>query len=352
MSSIDLLPKILIAGRSIDYTNAQYSHPGGMGAATLSFSISSTIQGNRRLWNEEVTLYLHEDDATPIFRGWIKRTNPTFNELNIIAEDGFGYMIKGGEAEKAKIVLDEEDNIDGLTLGAAIPVLLKKAKLDEKIKTDFIGDTSPTIKSVSPPIRGTTTVLDVIKALLSKAVNTSGTLPRPNIVRLMDDGTNSQLVIELESDLDTDQIQLNFSDDTNIVDLDITERKVPTVIVVNGLNGVQGTFSHDTAITAFDRNYLEVTNENLTSPSECKDFAIKLFEANLTNQYEYGMKVSEGAYLEENDVINIRTDNKDYSGNYRIIGKKINLGPNGFDIGLSINKKPPTLSEYISSRDN
>ena len=349
---MDILPKIQIAGRTVDYTQAAYAQPGGMGAATLSFDIPAVSEGNRRFWNEEVTLYLHEDDSTPIFRGWIKRINPSFEALSIIAEDGFGYMIKGGEAEKAKIVLDEEDNIDGLTLGAAIPVLLKKAKLDDKIKTDFIGDTSPTTKSVSPPIRGTTTVLEVIKTLLSKAINTSGTLPRPNIVRLIDDGTYSQLVIELEADLDTTDITMNFSDDYNIVALNITERKVPTVIVVNGLKGVQGTFTHDTAITAFDRNYLEVTNENLTSPSECRDFAIKIFEANLKNQYEYGMKVSEGGYLLENDVIRIVTDNKEYSGNYRIIGKKINLGPNGFDIGLSINRKPPTLAEYINSRDN
>tara|TARA_R110000765_G_scaffold85157_3_gene164287 strand:+ start:11540 stop:12598 length:1059 start_codon:yes stop_codon:yes gene_type:complete len=352
MSSIDLLPKIQIAGRAVDYTEASYAHPGGMGAATLSFKISATAQGNRRLWNEEVTLYLHESDATPIFRGWIKRSNPTFNDLSIIAEDGFGYMIKGGEAEKAKIVLDNEDNIDGLTLGAAIPLLLKKAKLDDKIKTDFIGDTSPTTKSISPPIRGVTTVLDVIKTMLAKVINTSGTLPRPNIIRLIDDGVNSQLVIELESDLETDQIQMSFSDNINIIDLNITERKIPTLIVVNGRGGVKGTFTHDTAIAAFDRNYLELTNENLESPADCKNFAIKIFEANLTNQYEYGLKVSEGAYLEQNDVVRIKTDNKDYSGNYRIIGKKINLGPNGFDIGLSINKKPPTLAEYFNSRDN
>ena len=349
---MDILPKIQINGLTIDYTKASYTQPGGLGAATLAFEVASTTEGNRRFWNQEVTLYAHETDATPIFRGWIKRTNPTFNSLKIIAEDGFGYMIKGGEAEKAKVVLTDDDNIDGLTLGAAIPLLLKKAKLDGKIKTDFIGDTSPTIKSISPPIRGTTTVLDVIKTLLSKSINTSGTLPRPNIVRLIDDGTNSQLVIELEAELDTDEIIMNFSEELNIQSLDITERKVPTVIVVNGLGGVQGTFTHNTAITAFDRNYLEVSNENLTSPAECRDFAIKLFEANLKNQYEYGLKVSDGFYLNENDIVRVQTDNPEYGGNYKVIGKSISFSPDSFEFGLSLNKKPPTLAEYLSSRDN
>ena len=345
-------PKILIDGEDTDYIDAQYAQPGAMGAATLTFKIPATQGGTRKLWNKEVLLYLNEFDSTPLFRGWVKRTNPTFNDVAIIAEDGFGYMIKGGEAAKASVVLTDTDNIDGLTLGAAVPALLKKAKLDDKIKTDFIGDTSPTVNSVSEPIRGNVSVLDTIKTLLGKAINTSGTLPRPNIAKLIDDGNNSQLVIELESDLDSDPIVHTYSEHSNIVELNIVNRKVPTIINVTGKNGVQGTFTHDTARSALDRNYLKIENNNLTSPAECKDFAIKLFEANLKNQYEYGMKVLEGAYLNENDVISIQTDDPEYRGNYRVIGKNINLSPTSFEIGLSINKKPPTLAEYISSRDN
>ena len=345
-------PKILIDGENTDYIDAQYAQPGAMGAATLTFKIPATQGGTRKLWNKEVLLYLNEFDSTPLFRGWVKRTNPTFNDVAIIAEDGFGYMIKGGEAAKASVTLTDTDNIDGLTLGAAVPALLKKAKLDDKIKTDFIGDTSPTVNSVSEPIRGNLAVLEVIKTLLGKAINTSGTLPRPNIAKLIDDGNNTQLVIELESDLDSDPIVHTYSEHSNIVELNIVNRKVPTIINVTGKNGVQGTFTHDTARSALDRNYLKIENDNLTSPAECKDFAIKLFEANLKNQYEYGMKVLEGAYLNENDVISIQTDDPEYRGNYRVIGKNINLSPTSFEIGLSINKKPPTLAEYISSRDN
>lgn len=348
----EILPKILIDGEDTDYIDGQYAQPGGMGAATLSFKIPIVQGGSRKLWNKEVLLYLNEFDSTPIFRGWIKRTNPDLNELSIIAEDGFGYMIKGGEAEMAKVVLTDTDNIDGLTMGAALPVVIKKAKLDNKIKTDFIGDTSPTVNSVSEPLRGTMPVLDIAKTLLSKAINTGSTMPRPNIARLIDDGNNTQFIIELESDLDSAPIVHTYTEHDNIINLNIVERKVPTVIVVNGKDGVKGTFSHDTIMSAFDRNYLEVTNENLTSPPECKDFAIKLFEANLKNQYEYGLKVVDGAYLVENDVVRIETDDFTYSGNYRVIGKKINFSPSSFDVGISINRKPPTLAEYFNSRDN
>ena len=188
--------------------------------------------------------------------------------------------------------------------------------------------------------------------MVSRAVDDSGTVPRPNIVRVVDDGSSSQLVIELESDLDSAEIKHVFTEHDNITDLKIINKKVPTIVIVNGAGGVKGTFSHDTAIEAFDRNYLEVTNESLKSPAECKDFAQKLFRANLTTQYEYGIETFEGAYLSENDVIRVETEDQKFSGNYRVRGKKISFSPSSFSIGLNINRKPPTLAEYISQQDN
>ena len=347
-----ITPKILIDGVDTDYLDGSYTQPGQLGSASLTFRIPQIQGGTRKLWNKEVLLYLNEFDSTPILRGWIKRTNPTFNDVEIYVEDAFGYMIKGGESEKAKVILTDTDNIDGLTLGAAIPKLLKLAKLENKCKTDLIGDTTPTVNSVSEPIRGTKVVLDIIKELLSKAIDNSQTLPRPNVARLIDDGSNTQLVIEPEANIDSDQIVHTYTERDNIVELNIVNRKVPTVIIVNGKDGVSGKFTHDTALEAYDRNYLEVTNNNLESPPECIDFAKKLFEANLKNQYEYGLKVSDGFYLNENDIVRIQTDNPEYGGNYKVIGKSISFSPDSFEFGLSLNKKPPTLAEYLSSRDN
>ena len=261
-------------------------------------------------------------------------------------------MVKGGNPEKAKIALTDKDNIDGMTAGNAIRKAVAMALLNTKVGTDIIGDTTPIISSSRPPLRGTLGVLDIIKQLVSRAVDDSGTIPRPNIVRVVDDGSSSQLVIELESDLDSAEIKHVFSEYDNITDLKIINRKVPTIIIVNGADGVKGTFSHDTAVEAFDRNYLEVTNTALRSPAECKDFAQKLFRANLTTQYEYGIETFEGAYLSENDVIRVETEDQKFSGNYRVRGKKITFNPSSFSVGLNINRKPPTLAEYISQQDN
>ena len=124
------------------------------------------------------------------------------------------------------------------------------------------------------------------------------------------------------------------------------------IITVNGKNGVTATFTHDSAIAAYDRNYLQVNNDELESPAACKDFAQKLFRANLETQYEYGIDTFEGAHLSENDIVRVETEDVAFAGNYRVRGKRIQFDENNMAIGISINRKPPTLAEFISRQDN
>ena len=347
----EIIPEVRIEGISVDYLDGNYQNTGGLTAATLQFRLPRKTDGFRKLWNKEVTFFLNESDK-PLFRGYIKRVKENFDSIEVFAQDVTGYMVKGGNPEKAKIALTDKDNIDGLSAANAIRNAISGALLNTKVGTDIIGDTTPIVSSSRPPLRGTLSVLNIIKQLVGRAVDDSGEIPRPNIVKVVDDGNTSQLVIELESDLDSAEIKHVFSEYDNITDLKIINRKVPTIVIVNGADGVKGTFSHDTAVEAFDRNYLEVTNTALRSPAECKDFAQKLFRANLTTQFEYGIETFEGAYLSENDVIRVETEDQKFSGNYRVRGKKITFSPSNFSVGLNINRKPPTLAEYISQQDN
>jgi len=348
----EISPRILIEDTEVDYIDGSYSVNGNLTAAELIFGIPKPAGDYRKLWNREVTMYLNKFDSVPLFRGWIKRAEQDLNSIEVRAEDAIGYLVRSGGQNQAKLNLTDDDNLDGTTAGGAMIKAITKANLQDKIKTDFIGNTSPLINSVSEPLRGSMTVLDILKESLSKAVDNSGTLPRPNIARLIDDGTNSQLIIELESDIDSDTIVHTYTEHDNIVALNIINRKIPTFITVNGANGVTATFKHTSAITALDNNPMEVDNDNLTSPAACLNFAQKLFRANLKNQFDYSIEITEGAYLTENDVIKIVTDDPDYSGNYRVIGKQIEFTPDSFSIGITINRKPPTLAEYLESEDN
>jgi len=348
----EITPEIKIEGRSVAFLDGAYTSTGGLTAATFQFKLPLSFGGYKKLWNKEITFFLSEHESTPIFRGYVKRVKENLNDIEIYAQDVLGYMVLGGNPERAKIILTDDDNIDGLTAGNAIRKAISKALLSTKINTDHIGDTTPLISSSRPPLRGTLGVLDIIKELLSRAIDDSGSLPRPNLARVVDNGSVSQLVIEQESDLDTAQIKHVFTEYDNIISLKIVNRKIPTVVIVNGKGKVKGTFSHDTAIEAYDRNYLEVSNKALESPAECVDFAQKLFRANLTTQYEYGIDSLEGVHLSENDVIRIETEDRRFAGNYRVRGKKIAFTSGGFTVGLNINRKPPTLAEYVVQQDN
>jgi len=348
----EITPNIYIDNEQIDYIEGSYNLNGGLTSAELHFEIPKPAGDFRKLWNREVTLYLNEIDTVPIFRGWVTLAEQGLNSLEIRAEDAMGYLVNAGTDSQSSLTLTERDNLDGYTVGAAMVKAISKANLQDKIGTAYIGDTTPRINSVSEPLRGSMTLHAILTELLSKAVDNSGTLPRPNIARLIDDGTNSQLIIELESDIETDTVVHTYTEQDNIIELSILNRKVPTVITVNGKNDATATFTHTSAMTAFDNNPLEISNDSLGSPAACLDFAQKLFRANLKNQYEYSLVVSEGAYLNENDVIKIVTDDPEYSGNYRVIGKQVDFSPDSSKCGLTINRKPPTLAEYISSKDN
>lgn len=350
---LELTPKICIVDREVDFSQAGYSHQGGLKAAQLDFTIPLNAGVGMNFWNQEVTFFMNTSDAIPLFRGWIKRVKESFTDIQIHAEDAFGYLVKGGEAETAKIALDDRNNLDGLTAGAAIKKAIELGKLDTKIKTDYIGDTDPIISTSKNPLRGTLTIMDIIQTLLKESINTDTVdLPRPNIAKIVDDGTYSQLVIELEVDVDDAVISHVYTEYDNITNLNIINRKVPTVVIVNGNSGVKGTFVHDSALSALDRTYLEVTNNSLLSPAACYDFAQKIFKANLKTQFEYTFDTFEGVYLAENSVISIVTSEDEYSGNYRVLGKNISFSPSSYSMSVLINRKPPTLAEYISSRDN
>ena len=156
-----LIPKITIGGRKVDFITAGYVQPGGIAAASLQFQMP-TYEETRKLWNQEVTFFVDKNDSKPIFRGWINRTRKTDNFIDVFAEDVIGYMVRGGDSHIAELTLDNKNNIDGLTVGAAIKKTIELANLDDKVGTDYIGDTSPRIGSVQKsPLRGTLDVITV-----------------------------------------------------------------------------------------------------------------------------------------------------------------------------------------------
>ena len=140
-----------------------------------------------------------------------------------------------------------------------------------------------------------------------------------------------------------------FSYDKNIIGFTAQNRKVPTIITVEGANNARAIFKHTSAMQALGEHSLTVTNNNLENRAECLDFAQEIFLANLKAKYEYTLASVDGYYLEENDVIRIIDKETVIDGNFRVIGKTINFGVGDLSVVLTINKQPPLLSRFLTT---
>jgi len=341
----ELSSQIFLGGTLTDFTSASLKERGGNTAAQLDFVVPTPSPNFRRYWNKEVLAYFNSSDTYPAFRGHIINTTTNAdNSVKFTALDALGYLTGHSKAE---VVLDNDRNIDGLTVGASVVKLIEIANLKDSIGTDFIGDTTPLSANDRP--RGTVVILNVIKNLLSRAIDVSNPdLPRDNIIKVLDDGRNSQLRIEVKSDIENVVPIKFYNYEDNIVNFNVKSRDIPTQITVTGKGGVAATFKHTSAEAALGISTKSISNPILEGRAECMDFAQKAFLANINNKYEYTLETFEGLYLKENDVIHIRDDKTGIEGNFRIIGKSVDFGPNRYKLKLTINNRPPILSQFLA----
>tara|TARA_R100001460_G_scaffold6255_5_gene16508 strand:- start:1908 stop:2930 length:1023 start_codon:yes stop_codon:yes gene_type:complete len=334
-------PKLLIDNTLTEFVSCDLKVRGNNTAAQLNFTVTQPELSYRKYWNKEVVLFFDISDATPIFRGRIVNSDIVDNiGLRFTAVDNFGFLTGH---DKAKVMLTDESNVDGLSGGNAIKKLIQLANLDSVVGTDYIGDTNPIINP--DKMRGDVIILDAIKSILKQVVNYNSTVTRENYVRRFDDGSKTQIKIDLAADLDNATPIKVYSYD-NIITFKVNNRKIPTIINVKGDNSF-GTYKHDSFIDSYGENPLSVDNKQLKSKAECVEFGYKIFEANKKNQYEYTIETADGVYLNEGDVVEIISDDVDVSGNFRIIGKSLSLGSNDYKLQLTINKQPPILSQFL-----
>lgn len=336
--------KILLDGKSIPFSQASVNIRGGNTAGELNFIMATMSPNYQSLWNKEVTVYFQTGDAYPIFRGRVvDSTVESNNTLKVKCLDVYGFLTGH---QRARVLLDDNRNIDGLTAGASIHKMIRYANLQDIVGTDFIGDTTPIIQNLNP--RGVVVIQDEINSYMTRAVNLSNEeLPRQNVIVIKDDGTKSQIHIETRADIDNETPIKSYTYDRNIVSFQARNRHIPTTVVVKG-DKVDGEFRHTSAAKAYGEYFTEVNNKELTTQADCVNFAQKIFRANLKTKYEYTMHTFEGVYLNENDVIYVKDDDTGIEGNFRVIGKVITFSPTSFSLRLFINQRPPVFGEYLN----
>jgi hypothetical protein len=334
--------EVYLDGKSVDFITANLKKQGGTTATGFDFVLPKEDASFRKFWNKEVLFFINKSDSYPAFRGRVISTVAAGDrEVQFQCADALGFLTGN---YKAEVTLDNSKNIDGLTPGASVKKLIAIANLQDIIGTDMLGETNPIIQM--DVLRGTYSIMDIIKKIL-KEVLTGDSTPRENIIRVVDDGNKSQLVFETKKDVDTVQPVKTYTYDDNIISFKVTDRKIPTTVIVQGDIGIRATFRHSSAASAFGENFITVVNNQLKSRAACMDWGQKVYNANLNTQFEYILDTFDGLYLEPNDVIKIIDDKTDTSGNYTVVGKSISCGANTFRLQLTINKRPPILSTFI-----
>ena len=335
-------PEIYIDGQLTDFTAGTLTKSGQTTAGILAFTIPGDDVSFRNLWNKEVTFYLNKNDPYPMFRGYVINTQLNENvNVRIRATDALGFLTG---RDRARVTLDDSNNIDGYTIGAALKRMLEMANIT-KIGTDFLGDTNPV--TMIEKKRGSVFILDTINDSLNKVLNTESTeFPLNNFLGVKDDGQKSQLYFDTEANIET-ATPVKLFDYNNIISFNVQNRDIPTIITVQG-NNVNATFKHDSAVNAYGEHFLNVNNNELTSNAACLNFAQQLFLENIKAKYEYTLDTYDGAYLEENDVIRIIDDSTEVNGVFRIIGKTLKFGASQYSVSLTINKQPPIISQFLA----
>jgi len=342
----EISSRILIDGHNVDFQGADYKFTGGITAAQLTVTIPGEEVSFRKYWGKELVAYLNEEDTYPFFRGYIMDTTIA-NEyaVKVVALDCLGWLTGH---QKAKVALNDTDNIDGLTIGGAFKKLIRLANLNDKVGTDYIGDTSPIVTGRNN-LREEIVILDWLKKVLVNAIDTTNSnLPRENTLVVRDDGEKGQLSIEVVADVNSGEPCLTFNNN-DLIGYTVKSRKIPTTIIVSGKNKVTGKYRNKSAADGLGENFFNANNDNLESPSDCVDFARKVFYANVDNQYEITINTFQGVYLMPNDIIKLNIENADVSGQYRVVGKTVQFSSRSFSVTLNINRTPPILSDFLIS---
>ena len=55
---LEVIPKICIEGREVDFLKGGYKNDGNLTSASLSFTLPLTFAGLKKLWNKEVTFFI------------------------------------------------------------------------------------------------------------------------------------------------------------------------------------------------------------------------------------------------------------------------------------------------------
>jgi hypothetical protein len=334
-------PVVKINGRTIvNLKNVSYNNGGSNQLTTLNCTFDDPELINYRLFNKKIEFYVNEGvaESFPIFTGFIRDIFPSDTSITVMAYDA-RILISGREANP--VVITDKKNYDGYTAVQFITDIIQDLNSNETlIDLTALSETNPAV-SMSGVRSVSDAPYDLFAENINKAVAADDPLEPLNYVI---DMLGNSLVVTSKRAKAGNGIRFSRSDGIN--SLNIKRRAPITKATVIGADGASGTFQYGTS-PAGEIGIIH-NNQDLLSNADCTNEAIKLVMAERNEIDEITLEANKGYDLGLNNVIYLDVDDLDIRGEHRIASKRIDVKSDGsIRIRFSLDKLPPTLSEYL-----
>lgn len=304
----------------------------------LIITINDIDMQHDSLFNQEVELYLDEnnEDALPIFRGFVKRFTP--NEKNIRVEALDVRTLLAGD-NGIKISATDEKNYDGKTVGQLLAgIITDNINYDNTIvdinmlndmdkpvsMTGFRGENVDTYQLISDRVKSKIDDDDLENVLTY-------------FIDVKEGPEHTGIVIVKDKKL-TDIPSYTYSYNNGIVSIKHKEIHPPNTVYYNDGRVFKYT----------SRNSGQVVTKikELEDVAETTNLALNQILLEEQQNKEIVLTVSKGFDVSLGSIVFLDVDEVDVYGSHRVVGKDISFGK-AMKCSLKLNKIPIKLSNYI-----
>ena len=335
-------PKIFIKNQDVNVESFDINFQGKNRINSCNLKINHNLVDWSRLFNEEVKIYLNENDGKPIFRGFIKQVVPSDTNLNITVYDP-RYLLTSKEG--IPINITDKDNYDGYTVSQFLIDYIDKYVNTDKIYigTDYISDT--VISTLMGSLRGFQDDLySIVQRALEKSIDDTDIDNLVGyIIDVVDDGTKAQLIIQKEKLLSSVP-SLTLSEVDGIENIMYTKRMPPSYSTHFTNDGRSGSYQHGNM--PYGR-INESSKGNFENPADATYASMISVLQQQDNVAEIKATINRGYDVNLGSIVLLNVDDFNIKGKHRVTTKRLSYSKNSMKCVLGLNTKPVTLIGYI-----
>ena len=340
------IPKIYIGNREIpEFSSVSLQVPGNNQVSSLKLVIDAPEYQDAHLFNQKLRFFLGEGGAEskPIFEGYIKEFSPGDTSIGITAYDA-RIFLSGQDAEP--IIITDKDNYDGYTAVQFISDIITKTLNTSGTIIDIsaLSDTEPAITLTGYRTKGRT-AYSIFLEFIEKVVNDDN--PKEPLEWYVTMEGNKLVVGKRQSIADGHRsYTLSYMD--GLQGLSYNKR-----IPANKATSVKG---NSIGSFQYGNSPMGVVGKSATPPphitenAELSNYARISVMKEFNENKEITARVSRCFDVGIESMIYLSVPEKEVRGNHRVTSKNIQVQGDSVSCTLGLDKRSPTLGDFVESK--